>query len=66
LGSGPRTPKPKARTAAEIAFLDLGPGAHKWVVEVTAVGAQRVRSKMAAAVELAAIVGVEQIDAARN
>jgi transposase len=63
-GNGPRIPKPKARTAAEIAFLDLGPGAHKWLVEAAAVGAQRIRSKMAAAVELAAIVGVEQIDAA--
>jgi len=63
-GNRPKTPKPKARTSAEIAFLDLGPGAHKWLVEAAAVGAQRVRSKMAAAVELAAIVGVEQIDAA--
>ncbi len=29
----PETPKPKPRTAGEIAFLDLGPGAHKWLVE---------------------------------
>ncbi len=59
----PETPKPKPRTAGEIAFLDLGPGAHKWLVEAAAVGAQRIRSKMAAAVELAAMVGVEQVDA---
>jgi len=63
-GNGPRTPKLKARTAAEIAFLGLGPGAHKWLVEAAATGVQRIRSKMAAAVELAAMVGVEQIDAA--
>ena len=60
----PETPKPKPRTAGEIAFLSLGPGAHKWLVEAAAVGAQRIRSKMAAAVELAAMVGVEQVDAA--
>jgi len=60
----PETPKPKPRTAGEIAFLDLGPGAHKWLVEAAAVGVQRIRSKMAAAVELAAMVGVEQVDAA--
>jgi len=63
-GNGPKTPKPKPRTAGEIAFLDLGPGAHKWLVEAAAVGVQRIRGKMAAAVELAAMVGVEQVDAA--
>lgn len=39
------------------AFLELGPGAHSWLVEAAAAGAQRVRSKMTAAVELAALVG---------
>ncbi len=63
-GNGPRTPKPKARTAGEIAFLDLGPGAHKWLVEAASVGAQRIKTKMAAAVELAAMIGAEQVDAA--
>lgn len=60
----PRPPQPKARTGEEKAFLALGPGAHSWLVEAAAVGAQRVRSKMAAALELAALVGTETIDAA--
>lgn len=64
VGNGPRPPRPKARTAGEIAFLSLGPGAQRWLVEAAAVGAQRIRSKMAGAVELAQVVGVEQIDAA--
>lgn len=63
-GNGPRTPRPRPRTAAEVAFLSLGPGAHTWLVEAAAVGAQRIKTKMAAAVELAAIVGTEQVDAA--
>jgi hypothetical protein len=45
-----------------VAFLGLGEGAHRWLVEAAAAGAQRVRSKMARAVELAAIVGVEKVD----
>jgi len=63
-GNGPRTPRPKPRTAGEIAFLALGGGAERWLVEAASVGAQRIRSKMAGAVELAALVGAEQIDAA--
>ena len=45
-------------------FLALGPGAHAWLVEAAAVGAQRVRAKMADAVELAALVGAPAVDAA--
>lgn len=60
----PRPPKARARSTAEAAFLALGPGAHAWLVEAAAAGAQRVRSKMHAAVELAALVGAEQVDAA--
>ena len=63
-GNGPRVPRPKPRTAAEIAFLALGPGAERWLIEAGSVGAQRIRTKMANAVELAAVVGTEQIDAA--
>jgi hypothetical protein len=63
-GNGPRRPKPKARTASEIAFLNIGPGAEAWLIAAAAVGAQRIRSKMAAAVELAALVGAGQVDAA--
>jgi len=63
-GNGPHAPRPKPRTAGEIAFLDLGPGAERWLIEAAAVGTQRIRSKMASAVELAAVVGTTQIDAA--
>lgn len=60
----PRTPSPRAVTPAEKAFLALGPGAHAWLVEAAATGAQRVRAKMADAVELAALVGADTVDAA--
>lgn len=60
----PRTPTPRARTEAEEAFLAIGEGAKAWLVEAAAVGAQRVRSKMTEAVELAALVGVARVDAA--
>jgi transposase len=60
----PRAPRAKATTPAEKAFLALGPGAHAWLVEAAASGAQRVRAKMADAVELAALVGPAEVDAA--
>lgn len=60
----PKPPKIRPRSDAEKAFLALGPGAHAWLVEAGAAGAQRVRSKIHAAVELAALVGVEPVDAA--
>jgi transposase len=61
-GNLPRPPKVRPRTPAEVAFLALGPGAHDWLVEASAVGAQRIRAKMARAVELAAVVGTEAVD----
>jgi hypothetical protein len=61
-GNLPRPPKVKPRTPQEVAFLALGPGAHDWLVEAAAVGAQRIRSKMARAVELAAVVGAQAVD----
>lgn len=61
---GPRTPTPRAVTPGEKAFLALGSGAHAWLVEAAAVGAARVRAKMADAVELAALLGAETVDAA--
>jgi transposase len=63
-GNGPRTPRPRPRTEAEIAFLGLGEGAERWLIEAAAVGAQRVRSKMAAAVELAGFVGCGAVEEA--
>lgn len=57
-------PRALRRGVDEIAFLDLGPGAHKWLVDAAASGVQRIETKMAAAVELAAMVGAEPVDAA--
>ncbi len=42
----------------------MGPGAGQWLVEAAAAGAVRVRAKMAAAVELAALAGRGEVDAA--
>lgn len=61
-GNGPKPPKPKPRSDAERAFLALGAGAERWLIEAAAIGAQRVRSKMAQAVELAALVGADAVD----
>jgi transposase len=61
-GNGPRQPRPRARTAQEEAFLELGPGAHRWLIEAAAAGASRVRAKMAHAVELAAHLGPDRVD----
>lgn len=63
-GNLPRPPKPRPRTEEEVAFLGLGQGAHRWLVEAGAAGAARVRSKMATAVKLAAALGVEKVDQA--
>lgn len=52
----------KPRTVAEEAFLWLGEGARLWLVEASAIGASRIRAKMAAAVELAALVSVSRVD----
>lgn len=60
----PRVPKPKARTDAEAAFLDLGDGASTWLVEASAAGTVRIRAKMADALQLAALIGTERVDAA--
>jgi transposase len=61
-GNGPKPPKPRPRSDGERAFLALGVGAERWLIEAAAIGAQRVRSKMAQAVELAALVGAETVD----
>ncbi len=45
--------QPKARSAAEQEFLDLGVGARLWLTEAAAAGTTRMRIKMAEAVGLA-------------
>ncbi|GLI03945.1 IS21 family transposase [Phytohabitans aurantiacus] len=63
-GNLPRQPRPRPRTPEEVAFLGLGEGANRWLVEAAAAGATRVRSKMARAVELASLVGLARVDEA--
>ena len=63
-GSRLRIPRPRPRTAAEVAFLAIGDGAQAWLVEAAAGGATRVRAKMARAVEFASIVGTTRVDTA--
>jgi len=53
---------PKARNADERAFLELGPGAERWLITAGAAGAQRVRRKMAEAVDLAKLHGAAEVD----
>lgn len=56
--------RPRAASAEEAAFLAIGPGASKWLRRAAAVGATRVRRKMAEAVDLAKMHGAGEVDAA--
>jgi transposase len=55
---------PRAQSAAEAAFLALGPGAERWLVKAAAAGTSRIRTKMAEAVALGALMGNERVEAA--
>ena len=55
---------PRARSAEERAFLALGEGAERWLIAAAAAGAQRVRRKMAEAIDLAKLHGTEQVERA--
>ena len=50
--------------AEEQAFLAIGPGAERWLINAAAAGATRVRRKIAEAVELAKLHGAEAVDEA--
>lgn len=63
-GRGIRQPKLRPRTAAEQSFLDIGPGAERWLRTAAAGGVSRIRAKMGRAVELAALCGRERVDQA--
>ena len=62
--SDPLHPKPKAASPEEAAFLGLGPGAEHWLVLAAASGAERIRTKIRRATELAMLVGADQVDRA--
>jgi hypothetical protein len=53
---------PRARTAAEAAFLALGEGAKLWLTEAAAAGTGRMRIKMAEAVALAKLGDPATVD----
>ena len=63
-GRGTRPPRARASDPAEAAFLALGPGAERWLLEAAAAGSVRIRTKMTRAIELAALVGRGRVDAA--
>lgn len=55
--AGPLARKPRARSDQEREFLAIGPGAERWLKQAAAEGAQRIRRKMAEAVDLAKLHG---------
>jgi hypothetical protein len=56
--------KPRARSAEEREFLAIGESAEQWLTRAAAVGTQRVRRKMAEAVDLAKLHGTEEVERA--
>ncbi|MHA6757044.1 IS21 family transposase [Streptacidiphilus sp. PAMC 29251] len=57
-------PRLAPRSEAEIAFVGIGPGAGRWLKEAGPAGAVRIRAKMARAVELATVMGSDNVDRA--
>jgi transposase len=62
--SDPLHPRPKPANPVEAAFLELGPGAERWLILAAASGAERIRTKIGRATELAALVGADQVERA--
>ena len=62
--SDPLHPRPRAQTPEELAFLELGNGAERWLILAAAFGAERIRTKIRRATELAALVGVVPVERA--
>jgi hypothetical protein len=56
--------RPRARSEEEREFLQLGDGAERWLVRAAAAGAQRVRRKMAEAIDLAKLHGTVEVERA--
>ncbi|MGH2950539.1 MAG: IS21 family transposase [Solirubrobacterales bacterium] len=56
--------RPRAFSGAEAEFLRIGEGAERWLTRAAAAGAQRVRRKLAEAVDLAKLHGAEAVDEA--
>jgi hypothetical protein len=56
--------KPRARGAEEREFLQIGEGAQRWLKRAAAEGTQRIRRKMAEAVDLAKLHGAGPVNEA--
>jgi transposase len=54
--------RPRAASADEEAFLQIGAGAEAWLIAAAAAGATRVRRKLAEAIDLAKLHGAGQVD----
>jgi hypothetical protein len=54
--------RPRARSAQEREFLEIGEGAERWLKQAAAEGTQRIRRKMAEAVDLAKLHGASQVN----
>jgi len=60
--AGPLNRQPRATNTAEADFLALGDGARMWLLEAASAGTARVKVKMADAVTLARLHGMERVD----
>jgi hypothetical protein len=56
--------RPRAQSADERAFLQIGPSAERWLVAAAAAGASRLRRKVAEAIALAKLHGNGDVDEA--
>jgi hypothetical protein len=55
---------PRARSEEEREFLAIGQGAERWLKRAAGEGTQRIRRKMAEAVDLAKLHGAQQVSEA--
>jgi len=62
--AGPLEKKPRARSDQEREFLQIGQGAQRWLKRAAAEGTQRIRRKMAEAVDLAKLHGAGPVNEA--
>ena len=60
----PLHPRPRPASPEETAFLELGDGAERWLILAAAAGAERIRTKIRRATELATLVGSTPVDRA--
>lgn len=56
--------RPRARSTEEQAFLAIGPAAETWLIRAAAAGTQRVRRKIAEAIDLAKLHGPDDVNRA--